>query len=639
MDKIWRSKNPYLKSITRVIVGISATLLFLTTLGAITQLKLAFAQSETTDFAVNGILEIFFENPSDFVTVRESVTIKVNSSDYFLPSGSKQTFEIPDFTFKNDDSEREFKKDSIKVTEKSGNELKYTVIDNHDRIIVETTQPTDINPGQSYTFVMEYKTRELLERNGNIINLFAPGLPKDFDFWTKDKSGLTTGHSYDGRFKITGELSDISYLQPESLKPKITEKEITIPIPTAQRIGKAAWVQLGTEQFYYFKVVQNTPKTDHLTPTNLGKITEYLSTNIYEIPLPREDEENNQRVYIQKITPEPVNITRDAQGNLTAIFEMPANKDSKIEIIGYIAMSNDGSPAVDMGIQSYFESLKNGSLRNYEEYTKHDKYWESDASAIKDQAIVNASKATTILQLVRENYDFVINHLDYSYDKLESNSNVRSGALAAYNGVDSVCMEYSDLMIALLRAQGVPARAVVGFGNDPTGSENNIRAGELLKQEIGHQWVQVWIPEYGWYSVDPTWGESGRTYLGANLDHILWLTMKSSEDEALSGTSLRSADSIINSNFSAYDVYLKALSKEEYQFVESSTELVELTNYLNRYEDIEYNEISYILKGTLVGRALIIAVPIVLLITLLSVVSVITSIIVRRKNRRNDTKG
>jgi hypothetical protein len=73
-------------------------------------------------------------------------------------------------------------------------------------------------------------------------------------------------------------------------------------------------------------------------------------------------------------------------------------------------------------------------------------------------------------------------------------------------------MEYSDLFIALMRAQGVPARAAFGYGFDArtTGGE-----------DIAHQWAEVYLPAQGtWIGVDTTWGENGPAIIGGDLNHI-----------------------------------------------------------------------------------------------------------------------
>ena len=69
-----------------------------------------------------------------------------------------------------------------------------------------------------------------------------------------------------------------------------------------------------------------------------------------------------------------------------------------------------------------------------------------------------------------------------------------------------VCDEFSTLFIAFCRATGIPARRVLGYGlnvTDPRKLLNNDISGHA------HSWAEVWIPDYGWLTVDPTWSDIG----------------------------------------------------------------------------------------------------------------------------------
>jgi hypothetical protein len=99
----------------------------------------------------------------------------------------------------------------------------------------------------------------------------------------------------------------------------------------------------------------------------------------------------------------------------------------------------------------------------------------------------------------------------------------RQGAVATLRGGAAVCMEYSDLFIALMRAQGIPARAAYGYGYDTRESEIN---------QIGHQWAEVYIPGVDeWVAVDVTWGESGQTLIGGDLNHLYTHIASSNPDQ------------------------------------------------------------------------------------------------------------
>ncbi|MDM7829981.1 transglutaminase family protein [Cellulomonas edaphi] len=63
-----------------------------------------------------------------------------------------------------------------------------------------------------------------------------------------------------------------------------------------------------------------------------------------------------------------------------------------------------------------------------------------------------------------------------------------------------VCQDFAHLMIAALRAHGLPARYVSGYieTRPPAGRE------KLRGADASHAWVSAWVPGAGWVDVDPT---------------------------------------------------------------------------------------------------------------------------------------
>lgn len=61
-------------------------------------------------------------------------------------------------------------------------------------------------------------------------------------------------------------------------------------------------------------------------------------------------------------------------------------------------------------------------------------------------------------------------------------------------GGKGVCQDFTHLMIAILRASGVPARYVSGYIHRPN------------KESQSHAWCEVWLPDVGWTGFDPTNG-------------------------------------------------------------------------------------------------------------------------------------
>jgi len=75
-------------------------------------------------------------------------------------------------------------------------------------------------------------------------------------------------------------------------------------------------------------------------------------------------------------------------------------------------------------------------------------------------------------------------------------TSVRSTVAEALDQRAGVCQDYAHIMIAVLRAQGIPARYVSGY----------IFRGEsqVLGAEASHAWCEAYLPPYGWVGFDPT---------------------------------------------------------------------------------------------------------------------------------------
>lgn len=65
--------------------------------------------------------------------------------------------------------------------------------------------------------------------------------------------------------------------------------------------------------------------------------------------------------------------------------------------------------------------------------------------------------------------------------------------LAARRGV---CQDFANVMIAMCRSRGIPARYVSGYFFNGKTDDSEI--------EASHAWVEIYLPGYGWKGFDPT---------------------------------------------------------------------------------------------------------------------------------------
>ncbi len=97
---------------------------------------------------------------------------------------------------------------------------------------------------------------------------------------------------------------------------------------------------------------------------------------------------------------------------------------------------------------------------------------------------------------------------------LRANTRYDLGVPREPDGVDAVdhflfetkrgfCEHIASAMAVLLRSVGIPTRLVVGYG---PGERNPLTGYFEVQQSDAHAWVEVWYPQAGWLSYDPTFG-------------------------------------------------------------------------------------------------------------------------------------
>ena len=122
---------------------------------------------------------------------------------------------------------------------------------------------------------------------------------------------------------------------------------------------------------------------------------------------------------------------------------------------------------------------------------------------------------TDILEKVNVIYHYIVENIDYDYEKAAT---VESGYLPDLDAVleakKGICFDYASLMTGMFRSQGIPCKLVVGY------------AGTTY-----HAWISVWSEDTGWID--------GAVYFNGTswqlLDPTFAATSSSSEDSSLVG--------------------------------------------------------------------------------------------------------
>ncbi|MGB3904983.1 MAG: transglutaminase domain-containing protein [Anaerolineae bacterium] len=126
-------------------------------------------------------------------------------------------------------------------------------------------------------------------------------------------------------------------------------------------------------------------------------------------------------------------------------------------------------------------------------FLEPDTYVESDDAriqALADELSHGQANPCLILEAL---YDYVREQITYS--SYEAGDR---GAVWTLGHGRGDCTEFTDALLALSRAAGIPARFLEGVTYR---SDRNADLGQ-----IKHDWLEAYLPGHGWVPLDPTWG-------------------------------------------------------------------------------------------------------------------------------------
>ncbi len=129
-----------------------------------------------------------------------------------------------------------------------------------------------------------------------------------------------------------------------------------------------------------------------------------------------------------------------------------------------------------------------------QKYKSSSSYWPLGADIILDIQEENWFKTENLNHWIDKAYKFIINAI-----KFRENQQERFGAAKALLLGYGDCDEFTDVLITLARARGIPARRLTGYFIRENG-----------KKIEAHAWSEIFSPKMGWIIVDIALGNIGQ---------------------------------------------------------------------------------------------------------------------------------
>lgn len=205
-----------------------------------------------------------------------------------------------------------------------------------------------------------------------------------------------------------------------------------------------------------------------------------------------------------KINSEVYSVDQVFDNSLNMLTHIVFNKDLKV----LKKQSFKTSITLNVTMPEYsfkkLEELKVNELEyepsdeDLKKYTGEDLFIDIDSEILIDAVKkVVGNEANPILK-AKKLYNFVTEKLYYDFPRAANKNYEFMSASEILKAGKGVCADYAILYVTLLRIAGIPARVVGGIPVSLMLSEKN------KELDIGHAWVELKLPGYGWIPIDIT---------------------------------------------------------------------------------------------------------------------------------------
>lgn len=360
-----------------------------------------------------------------------------------------------------------------------------TKLDKKTQIKVEFNQQV-VGRGKEYPWTLKFKSKDFSQKIGNFWQITVPKVA------SSDNLG-----DFALALSVPVSFGDPASITPEPKKQLENGGKINFSFDRNQLLESGISANFGQSQTLLFSL-------------DYAAFNDGVLPKVVQVALPSEGA--FQEVAINEITPKPDNVTVDSDGNYLAWFKILPRQSLGVKVVGEAKL--------------YIENLENTpplSDSQKKQLLTSTKLWEVENPVVKlklEQIFKDQPGNLGVFEKANLIYKFVANSLKFSFDRLQKNDYQNLGAATVLNNPEkALAGEFADLFVTLARAEGIPARKLIGFAY--SGNED-LRPTSYRGRAL-HAWAQYYDPDRGWQMVDPAWGQTsgGVNYFSKiDLSHL-----------------------------------------------------------------------------------------------------------------------
>jgi transglutaminase-like putative cysteine protease len=219
---------------------------------------------------------------------------------------------------------------------------------------------------------------------------------------------------------------------------------------------------------------------------------------------PRHDESQSCLSFRVSTNPQAKAIGhQDFFGNWVHLFHiLPEHRALRVETEAVVLVHPQDIPAPSILLLPDFDRLRDSLVDDYYDWISPSQYCPflpaigelvCQAEKDSDGTVYGFAQAASTLIHKRFRYQPGATHVHSSVaDSLETQA--------------GVCQDFSHLLISLLRTRGVPARYVSGYLVPRQTADEQGAMERVIGGLASHAWVQAFVPDIGWFGLDPTVG-------------------------------------------------------------------------------------------------------------------------------------